>query len=64
MFHLNPEQWTLEEELDGRRWGRWHLAAGCPPAIRNYVGKPGACNSVQVCIEVCAYSLAASAAGL
>lgn len=33
--HLSPERWIWEEEPGGKRWGKWLLAAGCPPEKRD-----------------------------
>lgn len=64
-LHLCPERWTLEEELDWRRWGRWHLEADCPPGHRMMpVIQECVFLCRCVCIVVCECLPAASAAEL
>lgn len=61
MIHLSPGRWIWEEEQDGRRWGRSHLAAGYPPAYRHHMSHTGeqvfvsVCVLRRVCSGVCAH---------
>lgn len=55
MVNLSLERWISEEEQDGRRWGRWHLATGYPPAHKKHVSDTSECVSEYVCVGVCVY---------